>query len=349
MKNKKSNIKDVAKKAGISATTVSAYLNKSAPVNVKTAKRIKEAIEELNYKPNLIARSLKQKRSKTLGFVFPDIENPFFIRLIKKAEEIAYNRGYNVTLCISENNAEKEKKYLEMLKGKLVDGYIVIPTSSIRSEEYSLLLDGENVVFIDRYSHIKNEVCVKLDNVLGSKLAIKYLISLGHKRIGIVNIPLEITPGIERFEGYKITLKENKIKFDPDLVKFADYSIKGSYQKTKELLALDEKPTAIFSTGIMTSVGALKYLRESNINIPDEISFISFDDLYDYSELLRFKPTIIKQPVEKIAESAIGILLKKIANKKIKNRNIIIEPEILIESSCMEVNESTPITANKIQ
>ena len=338
MNKKKSNIKDVAKKAGISATTVSAYLNKSAPVNVKTAKRIKEAIEELNYKPNLIARSLKQKKSKTLGFVFPDIENPFFIRLIKRAEELAYGKGYNVILCITENETEKEKNYLEMLKGKLVDGYIVIPTSSERSEEYSLLLDGENVVFVDRYSNINNEVCVKLDNILGSKLAIEYLISLGHRKIGIVNIPLEITPGVERFEGYKVALKENKIKFDPDLVKFADYSIKSSYQKTKELLALDEKPTAIFSTGIMTSVGVLKYLRESNINIPDEISFISFDDLYDYSELLRFKPTIIKQPLEKIAESAIDILLKKINGYNVNNSSIIIEPELLIKDSCMEIN-----------
>ncbi len=338
MLNKKSNIRDVAKKAGISATTVSAYLNKSAPVNVNTAKRIKIAIEELNYKPNLIARSLKQKKSKTLGFVFPDIENPFFIRLIKKAEELAYSKGYNVILCITENETEKEKNYLEMLKGKLVDGYIIIPTSSERSEEYSLLLDGENVVFIDRYSNINNEVCVKLDNILGSKLAIEYLISLGHRKIGIVNIPLEITPGAERFEGYKIALKENKIKFDSDLVKFADYSIEGSYQKTKELLALDEKPTAIFSTGILTSVGALKYLRESNINIPDEISFISFDDLYDYSELLRFKPTIIKQPLEKIAESAIDILLKKINGFNLNNRSIIIEPELLIRDSCIKIN-----------
>lgn len=337
MKKRKSNIKDVAIKARVSATTISAYMNKSAPVNIKTAKRIEEAIKELDYKPNLIARSLKQRKSKTLGFVFPDIENPFFIRLIKKAEELAYSKGYNVILCITENEPEKEREYLETLKGKLVDGYIIIPTSSERGEEYTASLGEENVIYIDRYSNMKDEVCVKLDNIKGSKIAIEYLIGLGHRKIGIINIPQEITPGVERFEGYKMALKENKIKFDPSFVKFADYSIESAYQKTKELLALKDKPTAIFSTGIMTSVGSLKYLRENNIKIPNDISFVGFDDLYDYSELLMFKPTIIKQPVGKFADQAINILLKKIEGKKVKSRNIILEPEMIIRNSCKKI------------
>jgi LacI family transcriptional regulator len=329
--------KDVAKKAGVSRATVSAIVNKNKFVSKEIEKRVLDTIKQLDYRPNLIARSLKLKTSKSIGVIFPDIENPFFLRFIKKVEELAYDKGYSVILCITEHDTKKEKEYIKTLQGKLVDGYIVIPTSSMRSKEYEELFIGENVIFVDRNSNIRNEICIKLDNIKASKMVVDYFVGLGHRRIGIINIPLNITPGIERFEGYRIALKDNNIEFDPELIMNADYSIENAYQKTKELMELKNRPTAIYSTGILTSVGCLKYLVNATIKIPEDVSFIGIDELYDYSELLMNKPTVIKQPVEEFAIKAIYLLQKKMGKKPFMKSNLLIEPEILIKDSCRKI------------
>ncbi|MCL4417213.1 MAG: substrate-binding domain-containing protein [Actinobacteria bacterium] len=222
------------------------------------------------------------------------------------------------------------------MQSKQVDGYIIIPTSSKNRKHY-MTMQNENVVFFDRYSNVDDEVCIKVDNIKGSMVGVNYLINLGHKNIGIINIPMAITTGIERFEGYKRALTENNIVINPELIKYADYSIESSFQKTKELMNIKNKPTAIFSTGILVSVGVLKYLRESEIKIPEDISFIGFDELEDYSELLRFKPTVIKPPIENLAILSVETLLKKINKKNIDRTKLILEPELIIRDSCKKI------------
>ncbi|OGP58633.1 MAG: hypothetical protein A2V65_09470 [Deltaproteobacteria bacterium RBG_13_49_15] len=166
--------REVAKKARVSIATVSRYINKVGYVSPEVKSRIKKAIKELNYIPNLVARSLKLKSTEIIGMIFPDIENPFFISLIKGAEETARKHNYNIMLCNSENKPEKEQKHLEMLKSRLVGGMIIIPSMSFKRALYESL-NNENVVFVDRSAGLENEVCLKLDNRKGVAIAIDYL------------------------------------------------------------------------------------------------------------------------------------------------------------------------------
>ncbi len=328
--------KVVAQKANVSVATVSRYINDVGYISPEVKGRIKKAIKELNYKPNLVARSLKMRSSKTIGLVFPDIKNPFFIELVRRAEEVAYNNGYNIILCITENRLDREKRYLlDVLKGKMVDGYIIIPATSEDSRLYEVL-KGESVVFVDRSTGLEDEILIKLDNVQGVRLAIEYLLKLNHRKIGVINVPLDITTGYERFEGFKAVLAENGIELQAEYIKYADYSIESAYEKTWEVLRLKNKPTAILTMSGLTTIGALKAIKESGQSIPGDISLISFDD-FEYSDLLNPPITTVKQPADEFGIRAAEILINLIKGKKPRENHLILKPKLIIRESCRKL------------
>lgn len=327
--------KVVAKEANVSVATVSRYINNVGYISPEVKRRIKKAIEELNYKPNLVARSLKLKNSKTIGLVFPDIKNPFFINLVRRAEEVAYNNGYNIILCITENKLDREKLYLDVLKGKLIDGYIIIPASSEDSSFYKVL-EGENVVFVDRSTGLEDEILIKLDNVRGARLAIEHLLDLNHRKIGVINVPLNITTGYERFEGYKEVLAEHGIELQAEYIKNADFSIESSYEKTLEVLRLKNRPTAIVTMGGLATIGALKAVKESGYGIPGDVSLVSFDDS-EYSDLLNPPITTIAQPADEFGIRAAEILVNLINGRKPRPKVMILEPKLIIRESCRKL------------
>ena len=339
-------LRDVAKEAGVSISSASRVINNDKYASESLKKKVNDAIKKTNYKPNMVARSLKINKTRTIGIVFPDIIQPFTVRVVKEIERYSFQKGYNSILSITENNPDVEKKYIDSLQSKQIDGFIILPFTSDTPEKYEELLAGMHFVSIDRQMGIKNETCIKLDNFKGMNLALEYLIGLGHERIGIVNIPLEFQTGYERFEGYKKTLKDHQIKFDPEIVKFTEFKeiheasqllIDGAAEKTLELINMNNRPTAILSTGIFASVGILRSLIKEKVRIPDDMSFVSFDELFEYSELLGFSPTAIRQPVEGIAKLSIKILLDKIDGQKIDPGNIALEPELIIRESCKKI------------
>jgi DNA-binding LacI/PurR family transcriptional regulator len=327
--------KGVAIKAEVSVATVSRYINNVGYISPEVQGRIKKAIKELNYKPNLLARGLKLKSSKTIGLVFPHINNPFFIELVRRAEEVAYHNGYNIILCITENRLEREKLYFDVLKGKLIDGYIVIPASSEDSRLYEVL-EGEKVVFVDRSTGLEDEILIKLDNVLGVKLAIEHLLNLNHRRIGVINVPLNITTGYERFEGCKAVLAENGIALQAEYIKYADFSIESGYKKARELLRLKIRPTAILTMSGLTTLGALKAIKDSRLSIPGDLSIISFDD-FESSELLNPPITTVAQPAAEFGIRAAEILLNLINGKKPRPNRLILKPKLIIRESCRKL------------
>ena len=328
--------REVAKQARVSVATVSRYINKKGYISPEIQNRILEAIEQLHYKPNLIARSLKLRSTKTLGHIFPDIENEFFIRLIRMAEDIAHKHGYTVILCNTENKVEKEKIYIDVLKGKLVDGYIIIPAVSQEGNQYEIL-SNENVVYVDRFANVDKEICIKLDNKKGVRLGLEYLIGLGHRRIGIVNVPQNVTTGYDRYEGYRETLLERGIEFDETLVAFADYSVEGSLQETVGLLQSVRPPTAIFPMSGPTTAGALLAIKQLGLKIPQDISIIGFDEL-EYAELLNPPLTVIVQPAYEFGRIATETLLKIINKKRIGPKLIELEPTLKIRGSCARIS-----------
>ena len=293
---------------------------------------------QLNYKPNLIARSLKLRSTKSIGLIFPDLEDPFYSFLVNKAEEVAYNDGYNVILCHTEYKLEKEKLYIEILKKKFIDGYLIIPI--IKNAEHYEFLKNEKVVTVDRSSGMKNEILIKTDNNAGVNSGVEYLISLGHKRIGVINLPLNMTTGFERVESYKRTLSNHNIKLNDSLIKFAEqYNlVESSYDKTLELLKLEKSPTAIFPMNGPTTIGALKAIKKLNLRIPDDISIIGFDELF-FAELLDPPLTTIAQPVYELGTTGMKTLLKIIKSKKYKRNQVFtLQPKLIVRNSCKDIS-----------
>jgi DNA-binding LacI/PurR family transcriptional regulator len=327
--------KVVAKKANVSVATVSRYINEVGYISPEVKGRIKKAIKELNYKPNLVARSLKLRSSKTIGLVFPHINNPFFIELVRRAEEVAYHNGYNIILCITENKLDREKLYLDVLKGKLIDGYIIIPATSEDSRLYEVL-EGENVVYVDRSTGLEDEILIKLDNTQGVRLAIEHLLDLNHRKIGVINVPLNITTGYERFEGYKSVLAENGIGLQTEYIKYADYPIESAYEKTRQILRLKNKPTAILTMSGLTTLGALKAIKDSGLSIPGDLSIVSFDD-FESSELLNPPITAVAQPAAEFGIRAAEILVNLINGRKPRPRRLILEPKLIVRESCRKL------------
>jgi DNA-binding LacI/PurR family transcriptional regulator len=235
-------------------------------------------------------------------------------------------------LCITDNKLDKEKLYIDVLKGKLIDGYIVIPTSSEDSRLYEIL-EGEKVVYVDRSTGLENETLIKLDNVKGVRLAMDHLLDLNHQEIGVINVPLNITTGFERFESYKTVLAENGIDLQAEYIKYADYSIDSGYEKMMEILRLNPKPTAVITMSGLTTIGALKAIKASGYRIPDDFSIISFDD-FEYSDLLDPPITTITQPAEEFGIRATEILVNMINGRQHRPRCLILEPKLDVRASC---------------
>ncbi len=327
-------LKDVAKDAGVSIASVSRLINKKGYISPDVKKRINASIKKLDYQPNLVARSLKLKSSNTIGLIFPDIEDPFFSLLAKKAEEIAYTCGYNVMLCNTGYNKDKERMYIQKLKERLVDGYIIIPVDS-DTQDYYTILEKEKVVFVDKCNGDIVKTCIKLDNAHGVQLGMEHLISLGHTRIGVIHLPLETVTGKERYQGYKNTLKLHGIKTDKRLITIADsqISINAGYQETLKLLHGSNRPTAIFPMNGFMTIGALKAIRQLKLRIPQDISIIGFDE-HAFSELLDPPLTTIAQPVEDFGKIAAETLIKLMKHKRFKDKMIVLKPELMVRQSC---------------
>jgi LacI family transcriptional regulator len=334
--DRKATQNDVARLAKVSVATVSRYINQTGRISAGVRKRIGKAVEDLRYKPNLVARTLKIRSSNTIGLIFPDIENPFFISLIRKAEEVAQKHGHSVILCNTENKAEKEIAYLEVMKAKQVDGYLVIPTVSASSALREMLFD-EKVVFLDRKAgSSRQDVTVTLDNSKAVNLAIDYLVRLGHTRISVIAVPTVITTGQERLDAYREALRNNGLAFDEKLVRYADYSVQGALQEARKLLCSREKPTAILPLSGLTTVGVLMAIRELNLRIPDDISVIGFDDS-EYADLLVPPLTRIAQPAYEFGSIGTELLLKLMRGEAIARKNIVLEPKLLERSSCRDL------------
>ena len=334
-------LKDVAQKAGVSTATISRYINKIGYISPEKQQRIKKVIEELDYKPNLMARSLRvKKRSKTIGFICPDIRDKFFGVISCKAEEVAQKNGYNIILCNTKNNPEKEKMYIEVLKEKYIDGYILIPSKIEENEKYEILND-EKVVFVDRSSGLPDEISILLDNEWSVNLGMEYLIGLGHKRIGAINLPLNMTTGLERFEGYRNSLINYNIPIDEQLIKFSvsDLFPENIYKDTLELLTMKNRPTAIFPMNGPTTIVVLKAIKKLNLKIPDDISIIGFDE-HSYAELLDPPLTTIAQPVSEFGTLGMKTLLKILKGKSIKDKQVKLKSQLIVRESCKELVHS---------
>lgn len=341
-------IKDIAKSANVSTATVSKVINnKVDDISETTIKKVKKVIKEKNYTPNSLARSMVTKKTRTVGLIIPDVRNPFFTDLVRGAEDIANERGYNLFFCNTDNDLSKEIKYINTLEEKQVDG-IALAGSANRDPfiEKDVIINVP-LVSLDRnvyFSYLKGKI--EIDNYKGAYEAVKYLIELGHKDILLLSGPLELKPSVERLEGYKGALKDNNIEINEDNIIIGTYDREFG-KKVIEDLKDKIKSTAIFCGNDLIAIGVVKSLLKLGYKIPEDISVVGFDDIY-ISSFFTPALTTVKQNSYRIGFEAVRLLIDILENKVENNETIIIKPELIVRESTGRMDLDKQFKNNKI-
>jgi len=337
----KNTIKDVAKVANVSITTVSRVSNGSKGVSVKTRRRVLNAIKELGYSPSAMASGLKTSLSKSIGIAVPDTIGDFYGEVINGIESAATENEYNVVISLNHHIIKEELAAVNFFKAKKVDGAILVTTSGDDDYVRSLIDEGYNIVLLDRDPHGLKVDTVKIDNFRGGYIATEYLLNLGHSNILFIEGVSYIDSSKERFNGYKRALKDNKIKFNPDFILNGDFLVNSGYLSVKKYLEEHGLNfTAIFAANDQMAIGAIKALNDKGISVPDEVSVVGFDDSY-ISPYVIPSLTTIKQRREEMGKIATELLLDRISYRDTKGktpRQIIIPVELVERKSVVPIS-----------
>ena len=324
-------IKDIAKITGLGLATISKYIN-GGKVLEKNKMAIESAIEELDYTVNEFARSLKTSKSKTVGVIIPELSNIFVTSIITVIEDILRNNGYSVIVTDCRTDEDLEYDVVSFLMAKKVDGIICMPVSKSGVFLKQAIKENIPIILIDRMlDDIETDV-VMVDNVSAAQKAVAHLVENGHTEIGIIVGPDGIFTSQERLKGYKKSLSNENIKVNPANIIFSDYTIQGGYEGLKKLVEGNDKMTAVFITNYEMTLGAIIAVNELGIKIPEDLSFIGFDNL-QLSRIVKPKLTIVDQPLEDIGRSTANLMLKRLqesepeAKKKIQLMTTLIQRE----------------------
>lgn len=334
------NMKDVAEEAGVSITTVSHVINNTRKVSEETKQKVIKAMNKLNYQPNYVARSLRSKKSNIIGLLISNISNFFFTGVAKKVENILNQKGYNLIFGDSDENLEKEIKQINYFNGQMIDGLIMAPTD-YHYDYYNKHFKNSNypvVIFDCKPKNYKGDA-VLVDNVQGSYKAVERLIQKGHKKIGLIAGGLHLTTSRERIQGYKKALTDHGIDINNSYTKIGDCtSDENGYRLTKEIIEKTDV-TALFVINDLMTIGTMKFLKEKNIKIPEQISIIGFDD-FKWPSITNPPLSVVKQPVTKIGEKVSELILKRIeennndTNNASKKRILRLKTQLIIRESC---------------
>lgn len=326
------NIGIVAKEANVSPTTVSRVLNNSPLVKPATVEKVRAVIEELGYSPNGLARGLRVNETRTVGVIVSNVLNPFFTSVVRGIEDVANTCNYNIMLCNTDERPEKEIQYIQTLNEKKIDGLIIASSGGI--SDYSRLIRGIPVVFIDRYTNQKNELkadYVLVKNAQGAYAAVSHLLQQGFGRIGMITGQSTTSTGAERLEGYKAALKDAGIRIDDRLIKIGDFLGQKSYRMAMELLTQTDCD-AIFSANNLILMEVLRAINDRGKKIPEELGIISFDDM-EWMQCCRPRITAVRQPTYEIGETAMRLLLDRIAGADGPGDKIVMDTQLIIRES----------------
>lgn len=324
-------ISDVAAKAGVSVATVSRVINGSSKVSPETLIKVKQAIAELNYRPNLLGRALRKTKSERVLVLLPNIANPFYAEIVKGIEDVANKNGYSIMLCNTDSNLEREKKYIKMLKSHLADGAILM-ASEMTCEELTELSHEIPIVQCCEYKVGIPITHVSIDNEMAAYKAVNHLIGLGHKKIAFIGAKNQFLSSSLRKDGYIRALNEAGIDFDPAYCGYGDYSYKSGFRIMKQLLSLETRPTAVFCISDLMAVGAIRSAMEEELRVPEDLAVCGFDNIY-FSRM--FKPTLttVSQPMHDLGCTAMEALINIIEEKSTEPMHYFMEHELIIRES----------------
>lgn len=323
--------KDVAQRAGVSIATVSRVVNELPNVSPAVRRRVLRAIKELNYQPSRAAQRLRVRSSKVLGVIISDIQNPFFTSVVRGIEDLAYQHGYSLVLCNSDENTEKEKLYLDVMRAEAVGGLILAPTSGGSAHLRTLLAHRIPVVAIDRPMRDARVDSVLVANTWGAAQAVEHLLRLGHRRIAMVTMR-GIATGRERQRGYRLAHKKFGVPVVQRLTAIGAAKPEGGYECTRKLLQVRPPPTALFVDNNMMMLGALQAVRDARLQIPNDLSIVAFDDL-PYATLLQPPLTVVAQPTYEMGQRALQLLLERLEKPDKPATTLCLEPTLIVRQS----------------
>jgi len=331
--NRKITLKDIAAEAGISTTAVSKALNNKGSTSIKTQERVKMIANRLGYRPNLVAKSLKNNCTKTIGLVVADSSHSFLGSVIKGAQEEAVKYGYNIILANTNRNRETEKKAINSLLEKRIDGLLLASSLLIQKKDKSYLESlGIPYVFMVRRSEVKEEAFVGNDNVRGAFDIIEYLIKTGSKHIHFLNMDKVSTSSKDRLKGYIKALEDYDIPYDHSLVYNMRPEIEEGYTVARDILERGEKVEALFCGCDIICIGAMEAILEKGLRIPEDIRVCGYDDI-EFAAYLRKPLTTMRQPKEIIGVKAIELVINRIQNNQEQPGVVLLKSELVVRQS----------------
>jgi LacI family transcriptional regulator len=307
-----STIKDVARRAGVAISTVSAVINRSAPVSEDTIARVEAAIDAIGYTPHGAAQSLRSGRSRLIGLVVPNVANPHFAAVAREVENVCLSAGYTTVVYSTGQDAGRESQVLRMMRMQRVAGLIVIPTRSDARHGAALVnqIHVPTVLLDMQVEGLPYDV-IKTDNVEAGRLATEHLLALGHRRIGIITGIPGLATSDDRLAGYTKAFVDRGLAPDPTLAIAGNFDRADAHAAALQLLQRTDRPTAIVAVSNMTTVGLLFAVRALRLEVPGQLSVVGIDDL-EYAELLDPRPTVVTTPILEMARFSIKRLLDQI-------------------------------------
>jgi len=326
-------IHDVAKMAGTSTATVSHVINGTRFVSDELQKKVREAMKELNYKPNMMARGLKGGSMKTIGVIVPDCTNTFFSEISRAIDRCCFAKGYNIILCNTDNDIKQQSSYCDMLISKMVDGVIMISSDNSDDDINKLIEASIPVVIADRTVNHKDVDNIIVNNEKGGYDATKYLISLGYTKIACIGGPTFISSSNQRIEGYRKALKESGIEINEDYISHGDFHFAGGNKSVSDYMNLKDRPEAVFATNDMMALGFIDGLKSLKMEVPKDVSVIGFDDV-QLARITTPKLTTIAQPLNELAQKATDLILNKVEKTDLNITHIVLDPILVERDSC---------------
>jgi LacI family transcriptional regulator len=325
----------VARRAGVSAMTVSRVVNGSRRVRPEKRLAVEQAITALSYVPNGLARGLTSRKTSVLGVIVPDVVNPFYAPIVRGAESIARQSGFRVMLCNSESSLGYEGEYIADMLRQRVEGLLIVPVGD-KSRAHLRGLQRHNVPFVLIDRRVQGIDCdvVQGDSVGGARRLVEHLIGLGHRRIAAIAETESVSTAKDRRRGYRDALDAAGIDFNPDLLVQSTVDLAGGYRGMRKLLDLQPPPTAVFAINNLVAVGAIKAIRERGLEVPRDVALVAFDDIEHVAMLYPFL-TVLPQPAETFGTVAAQLLMERITGRgPDQGRLVVLPSEIVIRESC---------------
>ncbi|HEV2514242.1 MAG TPA: LacI family DNA-binding transcriptional regulator [Devosia sp.] len=326
-------IRDVAKRAGVSVPTVSRVLNKHPGVGEELVARTLAAIADLNYHPSRAAQQLRTQDSGRVAVVFSDLSNQFHISVLKGIEQVLSVEGISITIGNADQDPKREAALIDIVLSDNAKGLIIAPTREDVPAVERAVEQGLPVVVVDRRMRNVAVDTIYTDSAKGAQDAVRHLIELGNQRVAMISGPIHLTSAQDRYSGYMQAISDAAISFDPSLLRFGDYRQESGYRLARELMGLEQPPSAIFVANNAMTIGALNAIHEMGRAIPEEIAIVGFDEV-DWAISLNPPLTTVAQSPVEIGVGAATMLLERIAGKATSARTIVRDTSLQIRASC---------------